>query len=93
MMQSLLPKNTLLRTYLIRTDLDPARFNWTHRYSQFELNSDFNSDVNLELTRMMTPLPFVQSCRNCTLRSLVQAENIHYHEFLLIRESPPQFEN
>ena len=43
----------------MRTDLAPARFNWTHRFSQLVLNSDHNTDVNLELTRMMTPPPLL----------------------------------
>ena len=39
----------------MRTDLAPARFNWTHRFSQLVLNSDLNTDVNLDFTRMMAP--------------------------------------
>ena len=60
----------------------PARFNWTHRFSQLVLNSDLNTDVNLEFTRMMTLLLFCQSCHACILCSLVQAEIFHGHEFL-----------
>ena len=43
----------------MRTDLAPARLNWTHRFSQLVLNSDLNTDVNLELTRMITPPPLL----------------------------------
>ena len=43
----------------MRTDLAPVRFNWTYRFSQFVLNSDLNTDVYLEFTRMMTPPPLL----------------------------------
>ena len=45
----------------MRTDLAPARFNWTHRFKQLVLNSDLNTDVNLEFTRMMTPPPLLSN--------------------------------
>ena len=43
----------------MRTDLGSARFNWTHRFSQLVFNSDLSTDVNLEVTRMMTPHPLL----------------------------------
>ena len=43
----------------MRTDVAPPRFNWTHRFSQFLLNSDLNTDVKLELTRMMAHPPLL----------------------------------
>ena len=51
----------------MRTDLAPARFNWTHRFSQLVLNSDLN--VNLEFTRMMTPPPLLSilSCLSISI--------------------------
>ena len=43
----------------MRFDVAPARFYLTHMFSQFVLNSDLNTDVNLEFTRMMTPPPLL----------------------------------